>query len=57
MMRMSFEHRMWLLDMVADLGLQPRLAKIRAKTAEQEWEVVARLVSEHLDARNKKGPR
>lgn len=50
---MTYEHQMWLLDMVDELRLQPRVAKIRAKTAEQEWEMLDGIVSEALTKRDK----
>ena len=46
---MTYEHQMWLLDMVGKLRLHPRLAKIKAKTPEQEWEMLERLVKFELD--------
>ena len=48
MVGMSYEHKIWLLDMVRELGLHPRLSKIRAKMPEQEWEILDRLISEQL---------
>lgn len=45
---MSYEHQMWLLDMVDELKLHPRVAKIRARTVEQEWEILDRLITTEL---------
>ena len=45
---MSYEHQMWLLDMVDELKLHPRLSKIRARTVEQEWEILDQLIIAEL---------
>jgi hypothetical protein len=47
----DYRHREWLLDMVSELGLQRRLAKIRAKTVRQEWEILDKIVSDELRVR------
>jgi hypothetical protein len=55
---MDYEHQEWLLDMVDELKLHPRVAKLRGKTPEQEWEMLDRMVDEELrlrDERKKEG--
>lgn len=49
--RMTYEHQMWLLDMVDELKIHPRLAKLRASTVEEEWRVLECLVIEELRRR------
>lgn len=46
--RMSPEHRLWLLDMVDELKIHPRLAKIHGSTVDEEWEMLEQLVIEEL---------
>jgi hypothetical protein len=55
---MTLEDKMRLLDLVGELHLHRRLVKLKAKTVEQEWELLDRIVSEELrsrDAERKKG--
>lgn len=40
---------MRLLDQVDELGLHKRLAKLRARSVRQEWEMLARIVAAELD--------
>jgi len=47
-MGLSCDHKEWLLAMVDEFKLHPRVAKLRGKTAEQEWEMLDRLVSEEI---------
>ena len=47
-MAMTYEHQDWLLDMVDELGLHRRVAKLRGKTAMQEWEMLERMVNSEL---------
>ena len=49
--RMTYEHQMWLLDMVDELKIHPRVAKLRASTVEEEWRALERLVIEELRRR------
>lgn len=60
-MRTTFEHKMWLLDMVDALGLHPRLAKLKGTTVAQEWEMLEQLIDQKLREiqaeKRKKGPR
>jgi len=48
---MTYEHQMWLLDMVDELKIHPRVAKLRAATVDEEWRVLERLVIEELRRR------
>lgn len=50
-LRMTYEHQIWLLEMVGTLRLHPRVAKLRCRTPEQEWEILDRMVSEELKLR------
>lgn len=49
---MTYEHQMWLLDMVDELKIHPRVAKLRAANAAEEWRVLERLVIEELRRRD-----
>ena len=48
---MTYEHQMWLLDMVDEHKIHPRVAKLRASTVEEEWRALERLVIEELRRR------
>lgn len=50
-MGMSYEYQDWLLSMVDELKLHPRLAKIRAKTPAQEWIILERLILAEIKRR------
>jgi hypothetical protein len=50
-MGMSYEYQKWLLSVVDELKLHPRLAKIRAKTPAQEWLILERLVLAEIKRR------
>jgi hypothetical protein len=48
---MSYEYQDYLLDLVDELKLHPRLSKIKRKTAAEEWRELELLVMEELEDR------
>jgi hypothetical protein len=50
-MGMTYEHQEWLLAMVDEFKLHPRLAKLRGKSPAQEWRMLDRMVCEEIQRR------
>lgn len=46
---MELDEKMRLLDQVDELGLHRKVAKLRARTVRQEWEMLSRIVAAELD--------
>ena len=51
---MDYRYQYWLLKMVDELKLHPRVAKLRARTAREEWVLLEKMVLEEIDRRHPK---
>jgi len=48
---MEYWYQDWLLRRVDELKLHPRVAKLRARTAEEEWLLLEKMVLEEIERR------
>ena len=46
---MSYRHKMYLLNLVDELKLHPRLAKLRARAPQEEWKMLEKLIAAELN--------